>query len=129
MLTKEQILQAKDLPTETVFVPEWGGEVIVRTMSGTERDAFEKSIMDMSGKDAAVNLSNIRAKLCAKVLVDEKGERMFNDREIDLLGKKSASALDKIFFVAQRLNGLSDKDVKDLAKNSETDLSDNFTSN
>ena len=127
-LTKEEILQANDLPTEVVPVPEWGGDVIVRTMTGTERDSFEQSIMDMNGRDASVNLTNIRAKLCSKAIVDEEGKRMFSDMEVNALGKKSASALDKIFAVAQRLNGLSDKDVKELVKNSAAAQSGNSIS-
>ncbi len=45
MLTREQILQSDDLPRETVQVPEWGGEVQVRTMTGTDRDAFVASLI------------------------------------------------------------------------------------
>ena len=40
ILSKDAILAADDLPRETVHVPEWGGDVYVRTMSGTDRDAF-----------------------------------------------------------------------------------------
>jgi len=45
-LNKEQILRADDLKTEEVDVPEWGGSVRVRVLTGTERDAFESSIYD-----------------------------------------------------------------------------------
>ena len=50
MLTREQILQSDDLPCETVPVPEWGGEVQVRTMTGTDRDAFEASLIGKEGR-------------------------------------------------------------------------------
>jgi hypothetical protein len=40
-LTRDSILNAKDLKKELVKVPEWGGEVYVRCMTGSERDAFE----------------------------------------------------------------------------------------
>ena len=113
MLSKEQILKANDLPTEEVEVPEWGGSVLVRTMTGTERDKFETSLIDGKQK----NLDNIRARLCAKCIVDDKGERLFEDTDVAELGKKSASALDRVFTAAQRLNGLSGEDVKELEKN------------
>ena len=45
ILSKDAILAADDLPRETVHVPEWGGDVYVRTMSGTDRDAFETSLI------------------------------------------------------------------------------------
>ena len=46
VLSKEQILQADDLKTETVEVPEWGGDVLLRELRGRERDAFEEGSMD-----------------------------------------------------------------------------------
>lgn len=115
MLTKEQILKANDFSVEKVTVKQWNGFVFVRGMTGTERDAFEQSVVQTKGK---TNLSNIRARLCALTIVDEKGNRLFDDSDIVELGKKSAAALDKVFAVAQRLNGLAAGDVEELAKNS-----------
>ena len=124
MLNKDQILQAKDLPTETVEVPEWGGSVIVKTMTGTERDAYESSIV----KGKKVDMTNIRAKLCAICIVDDNGERLFTDRDVVALSKKSAKALDRIFDVAQKLNGLGKADVEELEKNSGQIQTDSSTS-
>ena len=115
MLTKDQILQADDLEKETVDVPEWGGVVIVRAMTGLDRDQFEQSIYDSNVKSKKTNLDNIRARLCALTLVDESGALLFTLEDAKALGKKSAKALDRVFSVAQRLNGLSPDDVEDLA--------------
>ena len=38
MLTREQILGLSDLPREEVRIPEWGGVVFVRALTGSERD-------------------------------------------------------------------------------------------
>ncbi len=122
LLTRDEILQAQYLPTEQVHVPEWGGDVLVRALTGAERDAFEQSIVDQRGKDTRMNLRNIRAKLVALTVVDGDGKRLFSDADAKLLGQKSASALDKIFEVAQRLSGLRDEDVEELAKNSDDGL-------
>ncbi len=114
MLSKEQILKAKDLKTEKVTVPEWGGDVIVQTMTGKQRDDFEQSIVQ--GKK--LKLSNIRAKLCQISIVDNSGVLLFNSNDIAILGGKSAAALDRIYDVASRLSGISKDDVEDLEKNS-----------
>ena len=37
MLTKEQILSSQDRPTKEVEVSEWGGSVLVASMSGADR--------------------------------------------------------------------------------------------
>lgn len=111
MLTREQILQCDDLPKETVKVPEWGGEVQVRTMTGTDRDAFEASLIGKEGR-----LENVRARLVSLTLCDAAGSRLFTDSDITALGGKSARALDRVFAVAQRLNGIG-ADQADVAKN------------
>ena len=44
LLTKEQMLAADDIKSERVEVPEWGGDVMVRGLTGTQRDAWEASM-------------------------------------------------------------------------------------
>ena len=126
LLTRDAILQAQDLQYEDVDVPEWGGTVRVRTLTGRERDAFEQSVVEQKGKNTKTNLRNIRAKLVALTVIDGEGKRMFNTSDIELLGEKSANALDRLFDAARRLSGLRDEDVEELAKNSDSDQSDDF---
>lgn len=129
VLGKSDILAASDLERELVEVPEWGGSVYVSSMSGLERDAFEASSIelreDAKGKTTAHPvLANMRAKLCARTIVDEAGERLFDDAEIEELGRKSAKALDRVYEVAQRLCGMREADIEELAGNLSADLTD-----
>lgn len=101
LLTKDAILSANDLPMERLTVPEWGGEVMIRTMTGTDRDAFEAHLIGKEGR-----MDNVRARLVSLTLCDEQGQRLFSDAEISALGKKSAKALDRVFAIAQRINGI-----------------------
>lgn len=117
MLTKDQIFEIKDLQVELVDVPEWGGQVYVRGMSGSERDAFEASVVDLRGSTQKVNMQNIRARLVSLTACDQEGNRLFSDSDIIELGKKSAIALQRIFDVAQRLSGLSKEEMNLLEKN------------
>jgi len=118
LLTRDQILSADDSVYEDVNVPEWGGVVRIRGLSGSERDRFEDSIVNNKvGKHARQNMKNIRAKLVALTVIDAKGETLFTLKDVEALGKKSAAALDRCFDVAQRLCGLSDDDVTELEEN------------
>ena len=112
VLNKSQILGANDLKTEVVSVPEWGGDVIVRTLTGTEREQFENACGDTNRK-----ATDIRARLCALSIVDDKGDRVFGEKDIEALGKKSITALIKVFDAAQKINGLTVTD--DVVKNLE----------
>ena len=114
MLTRDDILKAKDTQIEPVKA--WGGTVYVRGMTGTERDAYEASVITMRGNKQSFNLKNVRAKLCVMTLCDKDGLRLFADGDVELLAEKSAAELQKIFVVAQRLSGITERDVQELTE-------------
>lgn len=114
LLSKEAIFAQNDRKYEDVAVPEWGGTVRVRSLSGEERDAYEASMVHQVGNKAKANLRNMRAKLVALSAVKEDGSPMFDQGDVMRLGQANAAALDKLFAAAQRLSGLDDDDVKEL---------------
>jgi hypothetical protein len=116
-LSREDILGAQDLKTEDVEVPEWGGTVRVRSLTGAERDAYEAGIVQLRGDGSRTfTLQNARARLVSLAVCNENGERLFSDKDIAELGKKSAAALERVFDKARHLSGLSDDDVEELAE-------------
>jgi len=115
-LTRDAILAADDLTKETVKVPEWGGEVIVSTMTGEARDAWEQSLLS-GGNSQKVNMKNLRARLLAYAAVDESGKRLFTESDAEALGRKSSKALERCVKVIQKLNGMTDKDLEDAKGN------------
>ena len=121
ILNRDQILSIADLKTELVEMPEWGGSVYVRGMNGAERDKFEGSLVEQRGKERKVNTANIRAKLASLTICDESGKRLFSEADVQAISQKSASALQRIFEVAQRLSGITDADVEELAEEIEKD--------
>jgi hypothetical protein len=129
-LTHDEILNADDMRYEDVPVPEWSkngkaGVVRVRALSAIERDDFEKSIVVNAGKKGSkVDTTNIRAKLCARCIVDKAGNRIFKDDEVLKLGAKSAAAMDRVYEVAGRLSKVSEEDIEELKGNSESGPSD-----
>lgn len=136
ILGRDNILAAEDLSRELVEVPEWGGHIYVRALTGTERDAYEDSLMqervERRGRRQEVtrslNLRYARAKLCALTIVDSEGNRLFSDNDVRELGNKSAAALNRAYEVASRLSGLSDEDLEDLTGNSDDDPSGGLSS-
>lgn len=122
ILSKADIFGSNDLATETVDVPEWGGSVIIRAMTGTQRDAYEQSLMKRGPTGAyEVDTLNMRAKLVANTAVDEGGALLFDPlADLSTLSGKSAAALERLFVVAQRLNGLAANSQESAEKNSES---------
>lgn len=122
-LNINDILNAQDTQEEKIEVPEWGGYVIIRGLTGEAKDAYEQSLFvkDPEGKFKQ-SLDNVRAKLISACVIGPDGHRMFtSESQIKALGSKSAKALDKIFEACQRLNAISEKDIEELEGNLETD--------
>ena len=115
-LTGEDIRAVRDLPTEEVYVPEWDGTVLVRGLGGKAKDSYEESMLKEGG---GLNYTNVRARLVVRCLVDEDGNRLFQDGDEEFLGTKSGVAIGRIFDVASRLSGLTKTDVETLVGNSE----------
>lgn len=110
LLTKSDILKNDDLKSEVVNVPEWGGDVMICSMRGEKRDAFETAMLDKK-------TDNYRARYLAASIVDENKQLMFTESDVKALGQKSAAALDRVFSKAWALNNASKDAVEDLAKN------------
>ena len=118
ILTREMILQADDLRRELVSIPEWGGEVYVRSLTGAERDQFEAGMMKIVvGGTPVVKLELARARLASLTMCDESGQRLFTEADVVALSGKCAAPLERVFEAAGQLSGLSKADVEELAKN------------
>ena len=117
ILTREEILAVQDRKTETVPVPEWGGEVLVASMMGDARDRLEAQIASSEGPR---RFERMRAKMVAATIIGEGGELLFTEADVPALGRKSAAALQRVFDVGMRLSGFRRQDVEELVG----DLSD-----
>jgi hypothetical protein len=118
-LSRDDILKPRDLKMEEVDVPEWGGIVRVRELTGEARDDYETSLMRVTAKGAVPEMSNRRAKLVARAVVNEDGSPLFSLADVHALGAESAAALERVATVAERLSGLSDEALEDAEGNSE----------
>jgi len=128
-LSRDEIFEAKDVETREVDVPEWGGTVLVRGLSGYDRDAYQASMLQFQ-KDGAASpeLGNMTAKLVSRAIVDEDGNPLFTALDVGRLGQKSAAALDRVSNVAAELSGLSQAAVEAAAENLEPAPTDASTS-
>lgn len=106
-LSRAEILGAADIVVDGVDVPEWGGQVYIRAMSGAQRDKFETAVL---GKD----LDNIRARMVVLTACDATGQRLFTDADVAAVSDKSAAVLDRIFWASLSLNKMGHTDVDEL---------------
>lgn len=111
-LSKDAILAAKDTKLSgEISVPEWGGSVYVKTLTGTERDAFEDAY-------AQNKMKAFRCRFLVLTLCDDAGHRLFEDGDVDSLGKKSSVVINRLFEEAWKFNAFTSEAVESLGEGS-----------
>lgn len=122
MLTREQIDAAADLVREEVAVPEWGGTVVVRTLSGTEREEFDLEnarLRDAAPKGDVGWYRGFRLRLLVRALCGADGAPLYRPDEVDVLGRRNPLVLARLFDVADRLNAVTERAIEDRVGKSE----------
>ena len=110
-LSREDILNAKDIKKQEVFVSEWEGSVIVQSLSGKKRSEIMDYAMSDKGKLATEKL--YPALMVAGVIDPE-----FSRADSEALLEKNSGALEKVCKVIMKLSGISSDDLDDAGKNS-----------
>lgn len=126
---RDFVISHDDRVYESVVVPEWDGRTVwLRSPDSAARDAFEAGLIverkkrKANGKmktERKAELDNIRAKLVVLCVCEDKGNPtlVFKPDDAAMLGAKNAAAVDRIYEVAQRLAGISEEDIDELAGN------------
>jgi hypothetical protein len=114
LLTREQILEAKDIQTKEIEVPEWGGKLRIKQLSAKEYNDIEMSqfnIKKMRAKQLSqsgnVNIDleevindnaikNQKIMLIVKSCVDENMKPLFTEADIELLASKNVNVVEKV---------------------------------
>lgn len=97
-LTREQLLGAADLQEETVRVPEWGGDVLVRGLSL----AAYQEVQQAATVKGEVDGDRLTVHLLMAGIVDPR----LTPDDFEQLRGKSMSPLNRIAGVVMRLSGL-----------------------
>jgi hypothetical protein len=114
LLGKLETLGADDTVYEIVPVPEWGGSVRVRNLSGGEHGLWEKQVFarDKDGEsDYRADLYN--AVLMRYGVVDAAGKQLYGDADIPALTAKNSRILKRIGARIAELTGMSGDAAKD----------------
>lgn len=105
---RERILEADDLQTEVVPVPEWDEKIEVRGMDGLSRAKFMRQVAEAGD----VSYERWYPELIIATSFDpETGDKVFGPADRDPLNKKAGAALSRLGDVASRLSGLAVADV------------------
>ncbi len=91
------------------------GDIWVKALTCLENEQFEDLALGDNGRPRTdVSVKAIMAIMTAE---DESGEKIFTMDDLDLLNQMPAADINKLFSAAQKLNNISDEDIKELQKN------------
>lgn len=126
--TAADILGADDRRMTRVEVPEWGGHVFVRSLSGTEKELFAQAVNTVRNGKAEVNEIGLRARYLAVAICDEQKNPLFTLDQVEALGSRATMVLDRVWKAALDLNMDTEERREELLKNSKPDQSAGSTS-
>lgn len=113
MSLRDKILEAKDIQTEMVEVPEWDVTLEVRGMSGADRALIYEALSSDGGD---INAAELFAETVIATAYDpETGARVFEKGDKTALMEKSAQAVDRAAKVGLRLSGMEGEASQDAA--------------
>lgn len=112
MLSKQDILDARDRRTETFFVEQWGGEVELMALSVSAKEELASFYIE---RQETGNYAGARALVASMGIVCD-GERVFTAEE---LAEKSEDAINAIYERVLSISGMRDDEIAEMEKNSE----------
>jgi hypothetical protein len=113
-LNRDAILNAADIKYEDVDTPEWGGITRVRMLTAKDKSALEYWSYKNIDSEKVIELY---PRVCIACIVDENGNRIFQDDDLESLMQKNGTVLGRVADVAMKLNKMSPDDVEEAAKN------------
>jgi hypothetical protein len=129
---RDTILNADDIESRTVDVPEWGVKLELRTPTVRARGEIISAFMRQDGEAAGtVDVTNMNPVLVVMTAHDpETGELVFTRDDVDTLMEKSAAVMERLGEIALELAGLENaaermaagKDGSPLTRNSDTPM-------
>lgn len=105
-LNREQIIGAINQRASeytTHPVPEWGGDVLIRRLSAADAER--------SGLSSDQKTPELVARVIAVSLVDEEGNLLFTEDDVNELAKVDVAVAASVFAACVKVNGLSSEEL------------------
>lgn len=114
LLNRNQILEAKDIKTKVISVPEWGGDIMIKQLSAKDyadiemsqinikkiraKQLFQNRNVDVDFEEVINDnaIKNRNIMLIIRSCVDENMQPLFNETDVELLASKNVNVIDRI---------------------------------
>ena len=108
---RDKIAAIKDIKEEKLHVPEWGVTLLIRSLSGADRNKILNAALK---KDGSVDLDKFYPDLIIASCYDpDTGEKVFEPADREMLLSKNGAALERIAQKAIEMSGIDDLAAKE----------------
>ena len=108
--TPDEVLAKNDHVRQKVSVPEWGLHLWAATMTGEQRDEFDRR------RDAKLGLRGWLVVVCCQ---REDGTTFFRPDQVAAVNKKNGAVLDRLVDAIIKVNYLGQTSIEELEGNSD----------
>ena len=117
ILSADEIFAVNDIQEITVPVPQWGGAVVIRSLTQEQAGKLRKkaTYKDRVTKQDLIDNDMLEAMLFTESIVQPK----FSLDDYEKLQKKSMAVMAMLMREIMSASGLSDESVKDATKSTE----------
>lgn len=118
LATREQLLGATKRRYRLVNVPDLG-EFRIQSLTERERSNYEASLLDRKGGVVKDRMLSSRRRLIALTLVDDVGNRLLGEADVDKLEDLDSGVTVLLWEAARDHCGFTDQDIEEAVGNSE----------
>jgi hypothetical protein len=118
-LTAAVVFSVEDIKKERLDIEEWGGYVIVHSLTSSAHEKLVQSCMRGTGKNRTMDMVGYQSKLAVLCARDDEGKRIFGDDHAAKLADKASGPISKIANKAQELSGFGEGAVEAAKENLE----------
>jgi len=123
MNLREKILATEDIESETITVPIWDVDILIKGMSAGERVLLMQNAYD--AKTEQVNMSKVYPDVVVSCAHDpETGEPIFSRADKEVILSKSSAAIEIIANAGLRLSGMGSEAQDAAGKDSSSTLNE-----
>jgi len=132
-MNREEFLAFPDVVIKPVVVKEMNDATLfVRSLNAGEkaRWEFDSISLDNTAKQGSKismtkdRMITSRERLVEIAVCNEDGTRFFKEGDAAAIGRKNANIISQLYDVAADLSGISQKDLEQITKNSESQTAD-----
>lgn len=107
LITRAILTAAVERRTQTVAVPEWGGDVRLRELTAAEYAAYADAVAGLPDTNAA-HLERM-TRLLVACAIDEGGAPLFTEADLPALAARELDVLKRCFAAAAEVNRLGER--------------------